>query len=180
MKQVFWCAAAFGALITSPGLADGGDDGFSHGFIGGLQFEATLSGAQEVHKPDTNGIGHATVWFDKAFTQVFVDVRVHDLTGTFLASHFHCNRPGANGPVVLGLQSPGPLIFDGKHLRGILTNENFSTTADCVPLIGRPVNNIAALAFAMRDGLVYLNVHTSFSPPGEIRGQLLERQGWRR
>ncbi len=40
--------------------------------------------------------------------------------------------------------------------------------------IGRPVNNIAALALAMRDGLIYINVHTAAFGGGEIRGQLLE------
>ena len=48
------------------------------------------------------------------------------------------------------------------------------TGADCVPAIGRPVNNIASLAFAARNGLIYANVHTVANPPGEVRGQLLE------
>jgi hypothetical protein len=55
-----------------------------------------------------------------------------------------------------------------------LLNTDF-TGADCVPNIGRPVNNLAALAFAMRDGLIYANVHTTNFPGGEIRGQMLER-----
>jgi len=40
-------------------------------------------------------------------------------------------------------------------------------------VVGRPVSNIAALAFAMRDGLIYFNVHTTEFSSGEIRGQML-------
>ena len=38
----------------------------------------------------------------------------------------------------------------------------------------RNKSNIAALAFAMRDGLIYANVHTAANTGGEIRGQLIE------
>jgi hypothetical protein len=41
-------------------------------------------------------------------------------------------------------------------------------------VVGRPVNNIAALAFAKRDGLIYVNLHTPTQPAGEVRGQLVE------
>jgi hypothetical protein len=47
---------------------------------------------------------------------------------------------------------------------------------DCPALRGRPINNIASLAFAMRDGLIYANVHTVANTGGEVRGQLLERK----
>lgn len=33
---------------------------------------------------------------------------------------------------------------------------------------------MAALAYAMRDGLVYLNIHTDLRPAGEVRGQVYE------
>ena len=137
------------------------------------KFEAFLSGAQEVPDADTGATGRITVRFDRAFTKVTVDLRISDLAGTFAAAHFHCNRPGVNGPVAFGLVSPGPLTFDGRRIRGTLTNADFSG-ADCVGPVGRPVNNIAALAFAMRDGLVYTNVHSTEFPGGEIRGQMLE------
>jgi hypothetical protein len=147
-------------------------------FGDGLRFSARLSGAQEGQGVDSQGFGRATVRFDAAFTQVFVDLRVDGLTGTFTRAHFHCNRPGANGPIAFGLVDPGPLVFDGRRVRGVLTNADFSGS-DCgaVALVGRPVNNIAALAFAMRDGLVYVNVHTDLFPGGEVRGQLLPDGG---
>jgi hypothetical protein len=146
------------------------------------RFEAALSGAQEVvldeegtlvpGGTDTDASGRADAQFDRAFTKLRVKLRADNLTGSFTAAHFHCGRPGQNGPVVFGLANPGPLEFDGRRIRGTLTNLDY-TGADCVELIGRPVNNLASLAFAMRDGLIYANVHTDLFPAGEIRGQML-------
>lgn len=176
MKHAVWGFMAVCAL-AAPALADDDHDDDrdkrGHSSSHGLEFAAVLSSAQETGAVDSMGKARAFVRFDEGFTRMFVDVRIRNLTGSFAASHFHCNRPGINGPVVFGLQSPGPLTFDGEGLRGVLTNENFSG-ADCTGLIGRPVNNLAALALAMRDGLIYLNVHTDIYPPGEIRGQVLE------
>jgi len=137
----------------------------------GLRCEAKLSGAQETANVQTDASGNLVVKFDAAFTKVDVRLRVRGGLDANRA-HFHCARPGANGPIALGLFDPGPLIFDGRVARGTLLNEDFSV-ADCVPTAERPVNNIAALAFAMRDGLVYINVHTPANPGGEIRGQML-------
>src|SRR5688572_204393 len=144
-----------------------------------LEFLAILTGAQEVTTPpggvDTERTAVGTADFDPGFTRVRVHVRVSDPTN-IVAAHFHCGKPGENGPVVFGLISPGPLALEGNTIRGTLTNANANTAANCVPLIGRPVNNIAALALAIREGLVYLNIHTSAFPAGEIRGQVLEHE----
>ena len=150
------------ALTAGSAIADSGG------------FAATLSGAQEVPAVNTSGTGRIKAKFDKGFTQVKVDLTVRNLIGSATRAHFHCARPGANGPVAFGLVDPGPLAFDGNRVRGTLTNADF-TGADCTAAIGRPVNNIAALAFAMRDGLIYINVHSDAFPPGEVRGQLQEK-----
>ena len=156
----------------------------------GLQFKARLSGAQEVTTPsggvDTPASGMVTARFNADLSAVQVRLKVSDIENVMRA-HFHCNRPGANGPITFGLFDPGTFVFDAEkgEARGTLTNADF-TGADCVPLVGRPVNNIAALAFAMRDGLIYINVHTNDGedptntgpgdfPGGEIRGQMTER-----
>jgi hypothetical protein len=109
--------------------------------------------------------------FNKAFTEVSVDLRIDDLVGSLTGAHFHCGKPGMNGPVAFGLMNPDRLTVDGNRIRGKLTNADFSG-ADCVPVIGRPVNNIVALAFAIKEGLVYVNVHSTFVGSGEIRGQM--------
>lgn len=163
-------------LLCLPALAVG-----AQAHADGQRFEARLSGAQEVvidsetfvpGGTDTDATGRVKARFGKSFGSVRVHLRIEGLTGTFAAAHFHCGRPGQNGPVAFGLVNPGPLEFDGKAIRGTLTNADF-TGADCTEVIGRPVNNIAALAFAMRDGLVYANVHSDIFPAGEIRGQML-------
>ncbi len=140
-----------------------------------LRCEAKLSGAQETADVDTDASGSITAKFDAAFTKVRVRLKVRDAPDANRA-HFHCARPGANGPIAFGLVDPGPLSFNGRVVRGKLFNED-SNGADCGPTADRPVNNIASLAFAMRDGLVYINVHTPENTGGEIRGQMLCRGG---
>lgn len=137
-----------------------------------LQFEAQLSGAQEVPTVMTDASGRVSARFDESLSAVLVRLKVEDPSSDVVAAHFHCARPGTNGPVAFGLFSPGPCQFDGERIkRCVLTNADF-TGADCTATTGRPVNNIAALAFAMRDGLIYANVHTVTSPGGEVRGQI--------
>ena len=137
------------------------------------EFEARLSGGQSVAAVATPGRGKIEVLFNRAFRRVAVDVTFNNLVGTVTAAHFHCARPGENGPVVFGLVGPGPLAVDGNKIVGNLTNADFNG-GDCLGPVGRPVNNIAALAFAMREGLIYLNVHSTSVPSGEIRGQMVE------
>lgn len=120
----------------------------------------------------TETVGTAGAQFDSGFTRVAVRIRINgDIQ--VVAGHFHCARAAVNGPVAFGLMQPGPLseIVDGTRVT--LTNAN-ATTADCVPTTGRPINNIAALALAMRDGLVYINLHSPTFPGGQIRGQMIE------
>ncbi len=167
MCRVHITTLALVGLLALPGVAYGG----------GLEFDAELTTAQFVAPPAlTPGMivgADVLAVFDEGFTQVEVTLKVEG-GATVGAAHLHCARAGVNGTVPLGLFAPGPLVFDGFEAKGVLTNADF-TGADCVPFVGRPVNNIAALALAMRDGLIYLQVHTAENPAGEVRGQMLER-----
>ncbi len=140
-----------------------------------LKFRATLSGAQEVPEVVTDTTGRIRVEFNEALSEAEFRLVVRDGVGVMVA-HFHCERPGRNGPVVIFLYDGPVTDVNGELARGTLTNAGFLPAGlmTCPGLIGRPVNNIAALAFAMRDGLIYANVHTVAHPGGEARGQLLE------
>ena len=163
-------------LIAALGLsaaAYSGDDDDSDG--GALRFEASLSGAQEVPGVFTDTTGKLRLNFDRGLSEADFRLRVNDGIDVTQA-HFHCARAGANGPVVVFLFGfiAGGVDVDGRLSKGTLTNADF-LGADCTGTTGRPINNIASLAFAARDGLIYVNVHTVANPAGEVRGQLLER-----
>ena len=173
MKTRFTSAlvAIMAAVLVTPAHGDG------------LIFEAKLSGAQEPVTDsdgnlipggtDTDGTGRIRVYFDEALSKAYVYLWFSNLTGSFTAAHFHCERAGQSAPPPFGLVAPGPLMSDGNTVQGVITSFDF-TGVDCEPFVGRPVNNIAALAFAMRDGLIGINLHTDAFPQGEIRGQMLE------
>lgn len=136
-----------------------------------LKFAARLSGAQQNPEVATAASGKLTVKFDEALTQVEIKLNLADLSD-FTAAHFHCNRAGLDGGVAFGIIMPGPCVLAANQIRCTLTNADV-TPNSCGAEIGRPINNIASLAFAMRDGLIYANVHTLAHTTGEIRGQLV-------
>ena len=160
-------------LLALPGAAFGDSE---------LEFDSELSGAQSVSAtmPQTIVGASALAVFDEGFTQVEVTVKVEGGVGVF-AAHFHCEVPGAAGFITTAIFGPtgtivGPLAFDGAEATGTLTNADFDPLlGDCNLTIGRPVNNLVALALAMREGLIYINLHTVANPAGEVRGQMIER-----
>jgi hypothetical protein len=160
-------------FLALSGLAYADDRGKD----GGLEFEARLSSAQEVPENPSEAKANIEVEFDKGFTELEIELNVRDTVGFITRAHFHCAKPGENGPIVFGIFDPGPfpvpMDVTSLKLEGILKNADY-TGADCVPTIGRVVNNLASLAFAMREGLIYANVHTAFRPGGEVRGQMIE------
>ena len=146
-----------------------------------LKFGADLSGAQEVTTPAggvvTDTTGTVEVEFDKALTQAQFRLAVRSGTG-IIQAHFHCASAGVNGPVVAFLFGPvdPPVDVSEGSVEGTLDNSDIISpdTPETIEACGVPLNNIASLAFAMRAGKIYANVHSAAFPAGVIRGQLLE------
>jgi hypothetical protein len=136
-------------------------------------FEAELTGAQEVPPVITETEGEITVRFNRERTEAKFRLIVEDGVAVTMA-HFHCAPAGFNGPIVAHLfgMIPGGFNVDGRLAKFTLTDANIVLTANCVPTIGRQIANVADLAQAMQEGLIYANVHTVANPGGEIRGQL--------
>ncbi len=169
MKHLYTTILILVAFLAAASMAYGGD----------LECKATLSRAQEVTPPLGGGLtgGEIEVEFDAGLTQAEVELELDGDSANANRAHFHCGFPGENGPIVFGIVAPGPADCDPEDLADgdlecTVTNAD-STGADCTATVGRTVGNIAALFFASREGLIYVNVHTVENGPGEVRGQLL-------
>ena len=139
-------------------------------------FEAKPDGAHEVPPVETGTTGKLEVEIDGNQMRADFELEVSDGVAV-TAAHLHCAPAGMNGPIIAFLfgEVPGGFDADGELAEFTLTNANITAVgANCVPTIGMAINSIADLAQGMRDGNIYVNVHTVANPPGEIRGQLLE------
>ncbi|HVE23798.1 MAG TPA: CHRD domain-containing protein [Sporichthya sp.] len=116
-------------------------------------FTATLSGSQETPANDSTGTGAATVSLNDAENKVVVAVTFSGLSGQSTAAHIHGPAaPGRNGPVVVDLLGFPTGKTEGEFRRA------FDVSADLVD--------------ALKDGKLYLNIHSVTLPSGELRGQL--------
>jgi hypothetical protein len=122
----------------------------------GTGFTANLDGDQEVPSVTTNATGTASLTLTGA--GLAFSLTVEGLT--FTAAHFHNGALGANGPVVRAITSD----FTGNTASGLWTS------TDSEPLTPGLINELLA-------GNIYINVHTTANPGGEIRGQVNLKSG---
>src|SRR5688500_11049886 len=116
-------------------------------------FVAALDGLQEVPTNFSNGKGVCHIVLNAAQTQITVNCTFSGLSTNLMAAHIHGNAaPGANAPVLFGFTGL-PAATSGSI--GPLT---FTLTP--------------AQVADMRAHRYYVNLHTTFIPGGEIRGQI--------
>jgi len=118
-----------------------------------LAFEVLMNGAQQNPPVASPSTGVALVLLDKTTNNVCYRISYTPLGGTELLAHFHGPAaPGQDAPVLVNITpSPSP-VGSPKH--------------GCVLFAKDQVKMLTK-------GLMYINVHTSIAPNGEIRGQVL-------
>jgi hypothetical protein len=118
-----------------------------------INLGANINGAQEVPVVVTPATGAATITFDTVTNQLSWTIYYEDLTGTSTDAHFH--GPALPG-VSAGVQVPIP------HTDGLKSDT----------LIGSAILT-ATQETQLLAGLWYINIHSTFRPGGEIRGQVV-------
>ena len=142
-----------------------------------LTYVTTLNGANENPPSGSVGTGSATVIIDTSAHTLQVITSFSALTGATTAAHIHCCiAPPGNAGVATMLPS-----FSGFPLA--VTSGNYNNTFDLTQAGswnaayitangGTPATAEAALANGLAAANAYLNIHTTLSPGGEIRGFL--------
>jgi hypothetical protein len=115
----------------------------------GLPFVFHLSGDQEAPPVPSPSSGGCMGLFDAGGPELTL-VCTHDVAVATLM-HVHRGAPGENGPVLFDLGDP---------TSPVLANWTGMTPDDVADLLA---------------GNLYVNIHTSGRPAGEIRGQIVER-----
>jgi hypothetical protein len=157
------------ALAAALSLGSDCDDDPT-GIVEDAEFLADpLTGAAERPDPVTTTATGAA-FFDVDGSTVRFRVEVEDIENVTLA-HIHNGGVDIAGPIVVELFNAAgtPRTFTA---RGVLVESTF-TEADFEAAGG--ITTLDALIDAMEAGTVYVNVHTSDNPAGEIRGQIEER-----
>jgi Cu/Zn superoxide dismutase len=113
---------------------------------------AVLAAGNEVPPANSVGIGCASMTLTDQ--GLIFRLSANELTSALIAAHFHNAPFGVNGPVVR------PITGDFAAL----TADGVWTPADASPLT-------SALIGELVQDNIYLNLHTTNNPGGEIRGQ---------
>ena len=123
----------------------------------GASFTAKLDGAQENPSVSTSARGTGSFVLNAAGTQLHYHIVFDGLTHT--AAHFHNAAAGTNAGVVKDLS------FTNNTATGVWSSSDAN----------QPLTD--ALLSELLNGRLYVNVHTSANPGGEIRGQVLMTSG---
>ncbi len=127
-------------------------------------FVTALSGYEEIPAVETNARGTAIFHLSKDGTELEFKLIVANIEDVF-AAHLHLAPAGEEGNVVVSLLSSSP----SGRTSGVIA-EGTITDADLVnDLVGQSLGD---LIDAIEAGDIYVNVHTTANPGGEIRGQL--------
>ncbi|MCC3152184.1 CHRD domain-containing protein [Hymenobacter sp. BT770] len=115
-----------------------------------LALAGTLNGAQEVPPVATSGTGLGVFTLSQSQDKLKFRVVVSGLSSPITATHFHTGAVGVSGPVVVDL-----LPFLSNN---VIEGEIVPTPAFLTSLLQRQI---------------YINVHTTTNPGGEIRAQVI-------
>jgi hypothetical protein len=144
---------------------------------------AKLTGYEEVPAVSSPGTGDFRAKIDKRRQTIDYELSYEGTQGSVFMAHIHFAQRGVNGGIVVWLcgQAPAtppantPLCPtpDGT-VRGLISADSTQFTGAAGQLLS--AGEFDELAEALREGVTYVNVHTSAAsggvPSGELRGQI--------
>ena len=149
---------------------------------GPSRVSAALEPSQEVPAVSSPNAGGSFVAdIDEAGQAIDFQVSFSGLQANVLMSHIHMAQPNVNGGIVVWLcgtaANPGPAGTQVCPQSGTVTGTIRPENIQLVTTQGIAPGDFSELVTALRSGLTYVNVHTTQSPGGEIRGQVRRGEG---
>lgn len=148
--------------------------------LGADRVRATLTGGDEIPLVFSAAAGEFTGLISDGGDTIDYELSFNGLQGAVQQAHIHLAQPGVNGAIVIWLcqtpttQAP-PAVRDitpecpqSGTVRGLIAAAHVISGGGQQIAPGQIEQVIAAL----RAGFGYVNVHTTPSPGGEIRGQI--------
>ena len=125
-------------------------------------FRSSFSGGQEVPPTQSTGSGNGNYILTGTSPNysLMYDVNVSGLSSQIQPSHFHLGKTGTNGPVIKTMDMSSSTGAGSYNFRGVWRYN------DTEPLTPERVQQLLA-------GELYVNIHTTGYPDGELRGQVL-------
>ena len=147
----------------------------------GAPLRAELIGYEEVPAVATQGEGMFEARVAKDDQSVDYTLSFAGLQGTVTQSHIHFAQKSVNGSIIVWLcgsaTNPGPAgtpaCPQAGTVSGTFTSANVLASSIATQQLS--AGDLASFIEALRSGIAYVNVHTSLSPGGEIRGQVSAR-----
>lgn len=119
-------------------------------------YQAQLSAEQETMEVMSDATGLASFNLSLDNYKLEARVAIDGLTGPITGAHLHQAMPGMDGDVVINLTD----LIEGNTIEGVIIE---GLNADFID--------------ALKNGEIYINIHTDEYPAGEIRGQLSLQTG---
>ncbi|TWT41068.1 CHRD domain protein [Phycisphaerae bacterium RAS1] len=117
-------------------------------FSDSMHFQIVADGLQETPPNASPASGSGVAFLDAGSNTLSIDFSFSGLLGPQTAAHLHNAPPGTPGGVVVPLPNGSPIVGDF-----ILSD---------------------SVEAALLAGNIYVNIHTTVFPGGEIRGQLVK------
>lgn len=136
----------------------------------------TLSGQEEVPAVITGASGEFRARIANDEQSIDYTLSYDGVEGGLTQAHIHVGQAGANGGVVLFLCANPPIVPPPGTPACPPAPATVSGTLsadDVVPVLTQGIGpgQLGDIIRAIREGLAYVNVHSSVSPGGAVRGQ---------
>lgn len=160
-------AILFSLLVALPAFAQSG-----------RPLRAALTGFQEVPSVSTRAEGFFEARIADNNQSFDYELSYDGLQGNVVMAHIHFAQRAVNGPIVIWLCGTPPANTgpagtqtcpQSGTVRGTITAANVLASPATQQLAAGEIGEIIE---AMRAAAAYVNVHSSISPGGELRGQI--------